>query len=61
MISHAYNWYFVDEYELAKEQLAFYEKKLEATKRMSCNDDNKRIRENRIHMVISCIKYTYNL
>ena len=61
MISHAYNWYFADEYDLAKELLEFYERKLQATRRMDCNDDNRRVRENRIQMVISCIKYSYNI
>ena len=61
MISSIYNYVYVDDYNLAKQQLEFYERKLAATKRQDINDENKQIRVKRIELVLECIKYTYSL
>ena len=61
MITSLYNWYYEDEYELAREQLEFFENKLKAIDNDTCNDTNKAYRKRRIELVIKCIKYTYNM
>jgi len=61
MLTNLYNYYHTDEYELALEQLEFFEKKLLSIDNDNCNDTNKAYRKRRIELVIKCIKYTYNI
>ena len=60
MITSLYNWYYEDEYLLARERLHWFENKLRAIDSDTCNDVNKQYRRKRIEMVIRCIRYTYN-
>ena len=61
MITSLYNWYYKDEYELAREQLEFFENKLKSIDNDTCNHENKQYRKRRIELVIKCIRYTYNM
>jgi hypothetical protein len=61
MITGLYNWYYEEEYLLARQQLDFFENKLNCIDKDTCNDINKAYRKRRIELVIRCIKYTYNL
>jgi len=61
MLTAIYNNYYWEEWELAKQQLKFFEDKLKAIEHEADIAPNKSIRKKRIQMNIYCIKYTYNL
>ena len=61
MFTAAYNAIYWEEAELAKQQLKFFQEKLDKIDREPCNTANKSIRKRRLELNIYCIKYTYGL
>jgi hypothetical protein len=61
MFTAAYNAYYWEEHQLAKQQLAFFENKLKKIDDEPCNTANKSIRKKRLELNIYCIRYTYGL
>ena len=61
MFTAAYNSYYWEETELAKQQLAFFQAKLDRVNAEACNDTNRGIRKRRLELILYCIKYTYGL
>ena len=61
MLTAIYNNYYWEEWELAKQQLKFFEDKLKAIEKEIDTTPNKSIRKRRLELNIYCIKYTYNL
>lgn len=61
MFTAAYNTYYWEEAELAKQQLKFFEDKLKNIDNHQCNQTNKGVRKRRLELIIYCIRYTYGL
>jgi hypothetical protein len=61
MLTAIYNNYYWEEWELAKQQLKFFEDKLKLLEKEIDTTPNKSIRKRRLELNIYCIKYTYNL